>query len=382
MNSDHKKTKSQLIAELEELRLSSAVSSTSLIKDGQFKQMVDGISQIIYEVDLEGNIIYANPSALDTFGYSAEDIKQGLHFTKVIHADDVGRVLTHMDHAIHGQGPVGIEYLAMHSDGSTFPIMVFSQGVYDSGVPIGIRGTVIDLSKIRRTEEALKKSEVYYRTLFETTGTSLVIIGEDSIIQKCNSQFEILSGFLSGDVEGKMKWSDFVDPVDLDRMQSYNAARLRGDGDAPREYGFVFLARGGINKHVHMVIAIIPGTKDRLCSLFDITDYMQAKEALQRSEERYSLVIRGTNDGYWDWDLTSGAVYFSPRYKEILGYTDEDFPNDVDSWRSKVYPDDLEPARAALQTIIRGEVDHAEHTYRMLHKDGSLRWVHAKGTGV
>ncbi|WP_321491349.1 PAS domain-containing protein [uncultured Desulfobacter sp.] len=79
--------------------------------------------------------------------------------------------------------------------------------------------------------------------------------------------------------------------------------------------------------------------------------------------------MTGANDGYWDWDLKTGTVYFSPHYKELLGYTD------------KAFPDNLAPARAALQKLISGDQEHVEHEFRMRHKDGSLRWILSRGTG-
>ena len=72
----------------------------------------------------------------------------------------------------------------------------------------------------------------------------------------------------------------------------------------------------------------------------------------------------------------------SPRYKEMLGYTDEEFPNVRESWLKSVYPEDLEPAWTALKRLIKGKADHVEHEFRMVHKDGSLRWILARGTCV
>ena len=106
------------------------------------------------------------------------------------------------------------------------------------------------------------------------------------------------------------------------------------------------------------------------------------EQSFLKSQERLSLALTGSNDGYWDWDLKTDAVYFSPRYKEILGYTDEEFPDVVNSWEKTVYPEDLATAKAALKKLIDGEAEHVEYEFRMRHKDGSLRWILSRGTGV
>ncbi|WP_020585489.1 PAS domain S-box protein [Desulfobacter curvatus] len=106
------------------------------------------------------------------------------------------------------------------------------------------------------------------------------------------------------------------------------------------------------------------------------------EQSFRKNQERLELALAGANDGYWDWDLKTGAVYYSPRYKEILGYTDAEFPDVRESWIENVYPKDLEPAKAMLKKLIDGETEHEEHEFRMRHRDGSLRWILSRGTGV
>ncbi|WP_320040495.1 PAS domain S-box protein [uncultured Desulfobacter sp.] len=106
------------------------------------------------------------------------------------------------------------------------------------------------------------------------------------------------------------------------------------------------------------------------------------EQSFRKSQERLELALAGANDGYWDWDLKTDTVYYSRRYKEILGYTDAEFPDIRESWAKHVHPEDVEPARAILQQLIDGEAEHAVHEFRMRHKDGSLRWILSRGTGV
>ena len=106
------------------------------------------------------------------------------------------------------------------------------------------------------------------------------------------------------------------------------------------------------------------------------------EQSFRKSQERLALALTGANDGHWDWDLRTDTVYYSLRYKEMLGYTDGEFPDVRASWTKNVLPEDEEPARAILQTLIEGKAEHAEHEFRMRHKDGSLRWILSRGTGI
>ena len=108
----------------------------------------------------------------------------------------------------------------------------------------------------------------------------------------------------------------------------------------------------------------------------------QAEEALRDSEERYALAMRGANDGLWDWNLHTNDIYFSPRWKAMLGCTESDIDNGLDDWFARVHPDDREPLETAIAAHLQGQTEHFEHEHRMLHQDGTYRWVLSRGLAV
>jgi PAS domain S-box-containing protein len=105
-----------------------------------------------------------------------------------------------------------------------------------------------------------------------------------------------------------------------------------------------------------------------------------AKISLTRSEERYHLAVQGSNDGIWDWDRETDQVYFSPRWKEIVGYQDDEIPNELEEWTSRIHPDDLDKVLDANQTLLDRNAESFTVEYRMRHKDGSWRWILGRGT--
>src|SRR5688572_9337166 len=98
--------------------------------------------------------------------------------------------------------------------------------------------------------------------------------------------------------------------------------------------------------------------------------------------ERLELVLQATNEGHWDWNLRTGEVYFSPRWKEMLGYADDEIPDAVESWRSRIHPDDRQAVELSLDLFIDGFADTYELEHRLRHKDGSWRWIHVRGTAL
>jgi len=108
----------------------------------------------------------------------------------------------------------------------------------------------------------------------------------------------------------------------------------------------------------------------------------KAEEALRDSEERYALAMRGANDGLWDWNLRTNDIYFSSRWKEMLGCQESDIEDSVEEWFARVHPEDRERLETALAVHLQGRTEHFEHEHRMLHQDGTYRWVLSRGLAV
>jgi PAS domain S-box-containing protein len=111
----------------------------------------------------------------------------------------------------------------------------------------------------------------------------------------------------------------------------------------------------------------------------EIAERQKTEEALRKSEERYSLAVDGVNDGIWDRDISTGKVYYSPRWKSMLGHEDHEISNNSDEWRKRIHPDDYRIVMNALEGYLEGIFPSYEVEYRLQHKDGSYRWIHARG---
>ncbi|MBV9866702.1 MAG: EAL domain-containing protein [Abitibacteriaceae bacterium] len=104
--------------------------------------------------------------------------------------------------------------------------------------------------------------------------------------------------------------------------------------------------------------------------------------ALRVAEERYALAVRGANDGLWDWNLQSNEIYYSPRWKAMLGYNDDEIGNSPEEWFKRIHPEDARRVRAELKQHLDGESPHFESEYRIFHKDGNIRWMLCRGLQV
>jgi len=99
----------------------------------------------------------------------------------------------------------------------------------------------------------------------------------------------------------------------------------------------------------------------------------------QALKERMELALLGSQDGIWDWNIETNDVYLSPLWKEMLGYRDDELPNEFSTWDSRMHPDDVEITMAALQDNIDGKTEYFESIHRLKHKDGHWVWILDRG---
>ncbi len=108
----------------------------------------------------------------------------------------------------------------------------------------------------------------------------------------------------------------------------------------------------------------------------------QVEETLRVSGERNRLATSAAKVGVWDWDIKTGDFYLDPNIKAILGYTDDEIPNDIEKWVKYVHPEDKEAVMEAAQECLDGKTPEYMFEHRMLHKDGSIRWIMVRGQAI
>ena len=111
-------------------------------------------------------------------------------------------------------------------------------------------------------------------------------------------------------------------------------------------------------------------------------ELQRSREALRLSEERWALALDGIGDGVWDWDLGSDRLYFSPAWKALLGFADDEIGDTPEEWRSRLHPDDLAASKAALTEHLAGRTPMYRSEERLRRKDGTWLWLLARGRVV
>jgi len=116
--------------------------------------------------------------------------------------------------------------------------------------------------------------------------------------------------------------------------------------------------------------------------LIDVSARKFAEEALRASEERWKFALEGAGDGVWDRNIQTGELVYSPRYKQMLGYAEDELRNQREEWVSRVHPDDKPRVLADLQAYLDGKTPAYACEFRMRAKDGSWKWILSRGMVV
>lgn len=111
-------------------------------------------------------------------------------------------------------------------------------------------------------------------------------------------------------------------------------------------------------------------------------ELQEAHQQLHDKEERFRFALDGSSDGLWDWDIASGEVYYSPRWKEMLGYKEDELQNSFQTWHNLIHPDDAEEAARKVEQHLADPRHPFEIRHRLRHKEGSWRWILSRGRAL
>lgn len=256
----------------------------------KYRTILEDMQDTYYRSDKEGNLIMLSPSGVRLLGYDSEDemIGKPIAATFYYNPEQRDRFLA----AIVREGVVtGMETVLKRRDGSPVTVSTNSHKYFDrDGNYLGVEGTFRDITSQRRADEALKESVERYRAIFENTGTAMVLIEEDTVISIANAEFVRMSGYSREEIEGKMKWTMLVVREDLDRMLAQHRLRREQHEEALRNYEFRFVTKGGDIRNIYLTIDTIPGTKQSVASLMDITEKIRAQESLKLANRKLNLL--------------------------------------------------------------------------------------------
>ncbi len=332
-------------------------------------QIDTGLSRLIEEyavdgiisIDTQGLIHSFNPAAEKMFGYRTDEM-MGQNVNRLMPEADSKQHDGHLQHYLQsGQRRIiGIaprEVIALRRDGSTFPMELAISEMHQPDGQVLFIGILRDITQRKESE-----TEIEYLAQFVTNNPGVVL--------KVSADYKILFGNPASLALLKKLQLKQGDPV---------PETWRDAIDAVFEHRQLQQLEVVIDDKASLLT--IPYNDDTSVNIYgvDITQRRQAEQELRASEERFSLITCGTRDGIWDWDLTTDQIYFSPRWKTMLNYQEDELANNFSTLQALIHPDDLGVALDNWTTCMEGETDGFTVEYRLKNKHGSYTWIRCRG---
>ncbi|WP_372398769.1 EAL domain-containing protein [Azospirillum sp. HJ39] len=267
----------------------------------------------------------------------------------------------------------------------------------DAGMPVRLVGSVADITDRKHAEQELRRSEERYALAAAASNDGLY--DWDLVTDRVyySPRWASLLGLAPGELtDDPREWLGRIHPADRTILTDALGGMATADPDADpggepaadAAFQVEYRMRNAAGATRWMAcrgIAVLDeaGKPIRLVgSQADVTDRKTAEQRLRQSEERYALAAAGAADGLWDWHLDSGEVYYSPRWKAMLGFDDAEIAGTVDEWFQRVLPDDLDGLRTAVTLHVAGERPHLQHEFRIRSKAGAELWMLVRGLAV
>lgn len=233
------------------------------------------------------------------------------------------------------------------------------------------------------TQKAFVESEERYRSVFENTGTATIIIENNMTISMVNAKFEELTGLSKKEIQGKMKWTEFVVDADVERMKGYHVKRRENRSSAPKEYECRVRNSSGEIKDMFVRIDMIAGTLSSVASFNDVTAFKQTEKALIESERKLSklmgnlpgMAYRCLNDNLRTMNYVSAGCKWLTDYAAF-----ELIDNSKIAYMDMIHEDDRENVYQQIKAAISsGRPFQME--YRIITASGQMKWVWEEGLG-
>ena len=310
----------------------------------------------------------------------------------LIHPADISDYQPLLDNCLKNHTGFVSEHRLLTSTGIRFVFEHVRIACDDAGNPLKAIGLLLDLterkhleSEKKQVELALQDREQMLNAIFETANVGVIMLAPDGRYLLFNPWWQQQLGYGSEELQS-LSFADSVAEHDRQTIvDALHQAFLGKTGSFSLEKCFV--KKNGCSFWSNLSVAPLKknsteGISCLIAVIVDITEQKDAEEALKKSKEQFELAVAGSNDGIWDWKITTNELYLSPRWKELLGYNDSELPNEFETFRKLVHPEDIPRALGCIEKYIRNELGAYDQHFRMFHKNGSIRWIRARGAAV
>src|SRR5882762_1152838 len=342
--------------------------------------VVDTIPTLAWSARPDGSAEFFNQRWLDYTGLSAEQAL-GSGWQVAIHPDDLPRILETFREALNSVKPYEVEGRFRRFNGEFRWFLFRGSPLRDrSGKVAKWYGTNTDLEERKRAEEALRKSEARWRSVFENSAIGVALTDLNARYLVTNHVYQTIVGY----TEEELRALSFLEVTHEDYREANWALITELLEGKRRQFQIEkkYLRKDGSSIWISNNVSLVPGTERvprfMMALSEDITQRKRAEEALRKSEALLHEAERLARTGSWSWDVLSGRVVSSPENARIYGFQPNENSAAPEVYFQRIQPDHRERIREAFQTCVVEKTDY-QADYPIVLLDGTVKYIHATG---
>ena len=374
---DELATMRQHVTELEQVETQYKGTLESLERSGRtYYDLYDNAPDMFVFVDAKtANIIRCNQTVVQALGYTREEIIGNSIFERY-HPDCIEDAHKVFQSFVETGEVHDAELVLKRKDGSKIDVSLNVSSIRDEEENV-LYGRLVwrNITRHKRAEKALRRSETRYRTLFGESRDAVYMNTREGKILDVNQAGLDLLGYTRDELIGMNVRKLYVHPEDRSVFQR----EIEQKGSV-RDYELKFRRKDGVQIDCLVTSTVrraVDGTVLGYQGIIrDITEQMRAEKALHESEQRFRQLAENLREVFWLSSLDGSQIHFiSPAYEEIWGRSRESLIAHPELWLDAVHPDDREGVLANFEKQSRGEF--VEYEYRIVRPDGEIRWIEA-----
>jgi PAS domain S-box-containing protein len=337
----------------------------------QLRSIISNLPVILYRIDYRGFITLLEGKGLSTLGLQPQEVVGKSIFELY---GDYPDFLLAIQRALSGEEVIEtLELTSVVLESRFIPVRNEHNEV------TSIIGVAIDITERRQAEEQLRKLS----RAVEQSASTIVITDLNGDIEFVNPTFTKKTGYTEAEAIGQNPrilksghqtqsfYQELWATITQGRVWQGEFLNKCKNGELFWEFATISPLKAHDTQTTHYV-----AIKE------DITERKRAEAALRQSEERFELAMRGASDGLWDWNIETDEVYYSPRFKQMLGLTDRDIGNRCSDWHDRIHPQDLPKVQANLTAYLQHKMPAYEVQHREQHQAGHYLWILSRGIAI
>lgn len=346
------------------------------------------VSAIVWRPEEGWPVSFVSQNIKQLLGYDQQLFMQDdFRYINLIHPDDITRITQEVSHNI-AQKLTHWEqhYRLIDSQGVSHWMYDYTRAEFDEqGKLDRLYGYLLDQTDQLETKQQLQQAKERFASVANQAGQVIWEIDPDGLYTYISQAVEDTLGYSPQQLIGKVHYYDLHPEIGREDFKRDTFAMIK-QRVTLNEFENVAQHRNGNLVWLSTNAMPIYNESGHFSGYRgvdnNITERKRIQQVLEENEARWRSVLDGTNQGVWDWNAQTDKVYFSSKWKSMLGYEDDEVGDDLTEWSGKVHPDDLVQVMADLNRHFNGESDYYENEHRVRCKDGSYKWILDRGRAI